>query len=300
MFAVGMIAMFTIGGLSGVMHAVVPLDTHHNDSYFIIAHFHYVLFGGSIFGMLAGLYYWFPKVTGRLMSEKIGKLNFWLAFVGFNFTFFPMHFLGLEGMPRRYYTYGEGSGWEFWNMVVTFGSYVMGASFLVLIFNIGKSLQSGKRVGSNPWDAPTLEWATSSPPPEYNFAEIPLVGHRDPLWAEKYGTEDHGHDTGEVDVTLFGKKVGEVEAPDDKEHEIDRTAHKVAEDAGAGIVMPNPSIWPLIAALGMLMLGLGRVIDSSVVFSLGPVGIGVASCIGFVVMIGGIFGWAFEPSGVDH
>jgi cytochrome c oxidase subunit 1 len=300
LFAVGMIAMFTIGGISGVMHSIVPLDTHQNDSYFIIAHFHYVLFGGSVFGLVAGIYYWFPKVTGRLMDETLGKLNFWLMFVGFNFTFFPMHFLGLEGMPRRYFSYGEGSGWEFWNVVVTFGSYILGAAFLLLVFNIGRGLTNGKRVGANPWDAPTLEWATTSPPAVYNFAEIPVIGHRDPLWAEKYGTEDHGDDTADVDVTIAGIKIGEMEGPDDTGMEEQRIEHKVAEDAGAGIQMPNPSFWPLFAAIGLFLLNIGMVIDPSVVFNLGPVEFGIAAVVGFVMFLGGIFGWAFEPSGVDH
>ncbi len=300
MFAVGTIAMFTIGGLSGVMHAVVPIDTHHNDSYFIIAHFHYVLFGGAVFGLLAGLYYWFPKVSGRLLSEKLGKINFWTLFIGFNLTFFPMHFLGLEGMPRRYYTYGPGSGWSFWNAFVTFGAYIMGLGFLLLITNVAMSLLKGKRVGANPWDAPTLEWATTSPPPEYNFAEIPVIGHRDPLWAEKYGTEDHGDDTAQVDVAIAGKSVGHVDGPDDAEHEDDRIAHKALEDAGSGIVMPNPSFWPFLAALGMFLLGIGMLLDSTVIMSLGPVDFGVMALVGVVLMLGSIFGWAYEPSGVDH
>jgi cytochrome c oxidase subunit I len=300
MFSVGTVAMFTIGGLSGVMHAIVPIDTHHNDSYFIVAHFHYVLFGGAIFGLISGLYYWFPKVTGRLMSERLGKVNFWTLFLGFNLTFFPMHFLGLDGMPRRYYSYGEGSGWGFWNAFVTFGAYLMGIGFLIMLFNIANSLLNGKRVGANPWDAPTLEWATTSPPAEYNFAEIPVIAHRDPLWAEKYGTQDHGDDTAEVDVTIAGQKIGEIEGPDDDEHEIDRIAHKLAEDAGAGIVMPNPSFWPFVAAFGMFLLGVGMLMDPTYLFSLGPVEFGAMAVIGVVLLLGGIFGWAYEPSGVDH
>jgi cytochrome c oxidase subunit 1 len=300
LFAVGMVAMFTIGGLSGVMHSIVPIDSHHNDSYFIIAHFHYVMFGGSVFGLVAGIYYWFPKVTGRLMDEKFGKANFWLMFIGFNFTFFPMHFLGLEGMPRRYFSYGEGSGWEFWNVVVTFGSYVLGAAFLMLVFNIGRSLMNGRRVGANPWDAPTLEWATQSPPPVYNFAEVPVVGHRDPLWAEKYGTEDHGDDTADVDVTFAGIEIGHIEGGDDKDKEAQRIEHKRAEDAGAGIHLPNPSIWPLIAALGLFLMGLGMLVDSTSVVQPGPVDIPVTTVLGFVILLGGIFAWAYEPTGVDH
>lgn len=301
LFAVGTVAMFTIGGLSGVMHSIVPLDTHQNDSYFIIAHFHYVLFGGSLFGLISGIYYWYPKITGRMFNERMGRANFWLMFIGFNFTFFPMHFLGLEGMPRRYFSYGEGSGWEFWNTFVTFGSYVLGAAFMMLLFNLGMGLRNGRRVGSNPWDAPTLEWATTSPPAVYNFAEIPVVGHRDPLWAEKYGVSgDHGDDTADVDVTIAGMKVGELEGGDDTDKEPQRIEHKRAEDEGAGIQLPNPSFWPLVAAIGIFMLNLGMVIDPTEAFYLGPVQVTISAFAGFIIMLIGIFGWAYEPSGVDH
>ena len=143
LFAVGLVSQFTIGGLSGVMHASPPIDTQHNDSYFVIAHFHYVLFGGSIFGLLAGLYFWFPKLTGRMLDEKIGKWHFWLTFIGFNLTFFPMHFLGLAGMPRRQYTYAEESGFGDWSLVVSVGALILGASFLVFIYNMWHSFRHG-------------------------------------------------------------------------------------------------------------------------------------------------------------
>ncbi|MCA9834201.1 MAG: cytochrome c oxidase subunit I [Thermomicrobiales bacterium] len=275
MFTIGMISMFTIGGISGVMHATVPIDSHHNDSYFLIAHFHYVLFGGSMFGLIAGLYYWFPKITGRMMDEKLGKINFWMTFVGFNATFFPMHFLGLEGMPRRYYTYGEGAGWNFWNAIVTFGAYILGAAMLLLLFNVGQSLKSGKRVGANPWDAPTLEWATTSPPPEYNFAEQPIVASRDPLWAEKYG---HGDDI-----------PAHIESP-----EI-----VLGPNAGDDVHLPNPSFWPLVGASGMFMMGLGFLFENITIFWLGPLAISALSIVGLITLMWGIFGWAFEPTGVE-
>lgn len=275
MFGVGMISMFTIGGISGVMHATVPIDSHHNDSYFLIAHFHYVLFGGSIFGLLAGIYYWFPKVTGRILNERMGKINFWTAFVGFNGTFFPMHFLGLEGMPRRYYTYGEGAGWNFWNAIVTFGAYILGASMLMLLFNIGQSLKSGQRIGANPWDAPTLEWATTSPPPEYNFAEVPVVASRDPLWAEKYG---HAEDT---------------------PAHIDSEEIVLGPDAGDDVHLPNPSFWPLVSAMGMFIMGLGFLFENLTLMYLGPLAISAASILGLILLVWGIFAWAFEPTGVE-
>ncbi|HEV2072911.1 MAG TPA: cytochrome c oxidase subunit I [Thermomicrobiales bacterium] len=295
LFAVGMISQFTIGGISGVMHAVVPLDVHHNDSYFVIAHFHYVLFGGSLFGLIAGIYYWYPKVTGRVMNESFGKWNFWIMFTGFNLTFFPMHFLGLQGMPRRYYSYGEGSGWEFWNVVVSFGAFLLGFSMLMLLFNIGQSLRTGKRVGANPWDAPTLEWATTSPPPVYNFREIPQVAHRDPLWAEKYGT-DHEDEDSEVGITIAGQEVGTADVPDDKDKEALRLQQAEEEDAGHGIHMPNPSYYPLIAALGMFLLAVGMLIDFPTLVALGPVDFSIVAVLGLVTLIGGIFGWSFEPA----
>ncbi|HWV22822.1 MAG TPA: cytochrome c oxidase subunit I [Thermomicrobiales bacterium] len=293
LFSVGFISQFTIGGISGVMHAVVPVDTQQQDSYFIIAHFHYVLFGGTVFGIIAGVYYWFPKITGRMMDERLGKINFWSTFIGFNLTFFPMHFLGLEGMPRRYWSYGVGSGWEFWNAVVSFGAYLLGASMLLFIFNIGRSLQHGQRAGSNPWDAPSLEWATTSPPPAYNFAQIPVIAHRDPLWAEKYGLEE---DDEGLKVTVAGRHVGQTELPDDKDKEPLRQQLAAEEDAGLDIHMPNPSYYPLIAGIGMFALGLGMVLDFPTLFTLGPLDFSIVAVIGFILLIGGIFGWSFEPA----
>jgi cytochrome c oxidase subunit I len=297
LFAVGLVSQFTIGGISGVMHAVVPVDAQQNDSYFIIAHFHYVLFGGSIFGLLAGFYYWFPKMSGRMLDERLGKINFWTTFIGFNLTFFPMHFLGLEGMPRRYYSYGEGSGWEFWNIVVSFGAYFLGASILLFLFNVGKTLKSGAIAGPNPWDAPTLEWATTSPPPVYNFREVPEIAHRDPLWAEKYGTEEFEHEDSEVEFTFAGKSVGSSGIPDDKEKEPLREEHAADEDDhGHGIHMPNPSYYPLIAGAGMFFMWLGMLLDIPGVFSLGPVDFSIVTVLGFIALIGGIYGWSFEPA----
>jgi cytochrome c oxidase subunit I len=182
LFAIGFIAMFTIGGLSGVHFAIYPVDWQTTDSYYVVAHFHYVLFGGTFFGILAGLYYWFPKMSGRLLSERIGKWHFWLTFLGFNLTFFPMHFLGLMGMPRRVYTYPDLPWWGFWNTVVSVGAFLLGFSVLVLLWNVGLSLRRGEPAGDNPWEAWTLEWSTTSPPPPDNFAAIPVVGDVRPLW----------------------------------------------------------------------------------------------------------------------
>ncbi|HZT97817.1 MAG TPA: cbb3-type cytochrome c oxidase subunit I, partial [Chloroflexota bacterium] len=179
-FAVAFIPMFVIGGISGVMFAVVPIDYMTTDTYFVVAHFHYVLFGGSLFLIYAGVYYWFPKITGRMLSEKLGNWHFWLTFIGFNLTFFPMHFL--VGMPRRVYTYSANSGWGPINAIASIGSVIIAVSVMVLLYNIFLSLKKGKIAGGNPWNAWTLEWATTSPPAEYNFATIPEVRSRRPLW----------------------------------------------------------------------------------------------------------------------
>lgn len=315
LFAVGLVSQFVIGGLSGVMHAVVPVDTQQNDSYFVVAHFHYVLFGGSIFGLLAAIYYWFPKFTGRMMDEKLGKLNFLTTFAGFNLTFFPMHFLGLEGMPRRYYSYGEGSGWWFWNVVVTAGAYLLGASILLFVYNIARSLQKGERAGPNPWDAATLEWATTSPPPSYNFGIVPQIAHRDPLWAQKYGI--HEQDT-EIDVRAGGQHVGTGHVPDTEEEETgdagseagrnvqagyhpdedaqQRMFDTLANDDGtADVHMPNPSYYPPIAGVGFFLIALGLVLEGQPDVMIGALPVPIISGFGFLTFVGGIYGWALEP-----
>ncbi|HET9480815.1 MAG TPA: cytochrome c oxidase subunit I, partial [Candidatus Polarisedimenticolia bacterium] len=168
-FAIGFIAMFTIGGISGIMHSSPPADLQQTDTYFVVAHLHYVLFGGSMLGLFAGTYYWFPKITGRMLSERVGKVHFWLTMIGFNATFFPMHFLGLHGMTRRIYTYPDDLNFAFWNAFETAGSMVLGLSVLVFLWNVVRSLRRGDPAPDNPWDAPTLEWATPSPPEPWNF-----------------------------------------------------------------------------------------------------------------------------------
>ncbi len=221
-FAVSFIALFTIGGVTGVMHASPPVDSQQQDTYFIVAHIHYVLFGGSIVGIFAGIYYWFPKMTGRFLDETLGKINFWLLFIGMNVTFFPMHFLGLSGMPRRIYTYDADLGWETWNMVATIGSYMLGLGVLVFLVNFFWTMRKEPTAGDNPWDAGTLEWATSSPPPEHDFDVIPEVRDRDPLWYDR----DHG-----------------IEKPE--------------PPAEVHIHLPPPSYFPLLLGLGVLLLGVG-------------------------------------------
>ncbi|MEJ7839231.1 MAG: cytochrome c oxidase subunit I [Thermomicrobiales bacterium] len=295
LFAVGLVSQFTIGGLSGVMHASPPIDGQHNDSYFVVAHFHYVLFGGSIFGLLAAIYYWFPKFTGRMMNEKIGKWNFWTTFIGFNITFFPMHFLGLEGMPRRYYSYGEDSGWWFWNVIVSIGAYALAASIVLFLFNVGLSLKKGRIAGPNPWDAATLEWSMSSPPPVYNFKDVPVIEHRDPLWVEKYGLAHDAEDEEEIQVTFAGKQVGHVDSPSDTKDEW--TSPQYANYIeNHGVHLPNPSYYPIIAALGLFLVCFGLIVDNPVIH-ISALGVPMVTALGGVTFLGGIYGWCFEPAG---
>lgn len=187
LFILAFFATFVIGGLTGVMVASVPLDTQLHDSYFVVAHFHYVLIGGAVFPLLGAVYYWFPKITGRMMSERLGRWAAGLVFAGFNLTFFPMHILGLQGMPRRIYTYQAGLGWGGLNLFVSLSALVLAAGFLLFFFDAVRSLRFGPPAGDNPWDAGTLEWATSSPPPSYNFARIPVVDGQNPLWEDRDG-----------------------------------------------------------------------------------------------------------------
>ncbi|HEU5328345.1 MAG: cytochrome c oxidase subunit I [Thermomicrobiales bacterium] len=186
LFAIGFIAMFVMGGLTGVMVAVVPFDQQVTDTYFLVAHFHYVLFGGSLLAILAGAYYWFPKMTGRLLDERLGKWHFWTTLIGFNMTFFPMHILGIIGMPRRVYTYPNLPGWGEINLFETLGTFLLTISVLIFLWNLWHSLRNGEVAGDDPWDAWTLEWATTSPPPPHNFDHVPPVRSRRPLWDLKH------------------------------------------------------------------------------------------------------------------
>ena len=186
LFAIAFLLEFTIGGLSGVAFAVVPIDWELTDTYFVVAHFHYVLFGGTAFALFAAAYYWFPKISGRLLDEKMGRWNFWLVVIGFNLTFFVQHFLGLMGMPRRVYTYPNLPGWAALNLVSTFGAVILGLGALVFICNILASLAFGARAGNDPWDAWTLEWAAASPPVPENFTSVPEIRSRRPLWDLKH------------------------------------------------------------------------------------------------------------------
>ncbi|MBW3591773.1 MAG: cytochrome c oxidase subunit I [Actinobacteria bacterium] len=284
LFAIGFIAMFIIGGLSGVTHSIVPHDAQQQDTYYIVAHFHYVLFGGAILGLFGGLYYWFPKLYGKMYNETLGKVHFWMMMIGFNLTFGPFHILGLKGMPRRYYTYQEGLGWGMWNMVATIGAFIIALSTLVFMYNWMKSKRSGAKAIEDPWDGRTLEWTIPSPPPEYNYAQVPQVEERDDFWHRKYKEDKKGRP---VPVPTGG---ADAEASEDADVQ-DPQAEEGHEEEGHGIHLPSPSYCPLIAAAGMPMMAAAVIMASWLVGILGA-----------VVCLAGFYGWVLEPAtaGEDH
>ncbi|MBI4233885.1 MAG: cytochrome c oxidase subunit 4, partial [Chloroflexi bacterium] len=263
LFALGFISMFIIGGLSGVMHSSAPSDAQQQDTYFIVAHIHYVLFGGSIFALFAGIYYWFPKFTGRLLNERLGHLNFWVMFVGTNITFFPMHFAGLIGMPRRIYTYAPGMGWDIYNLLSTIGVFILILGMLVFLYNLFRSLRRSEPAGSDPWDGRTLEWSISSPPPVYNFATIPTVHSRDAYWEQKQRhlppVPAGGSGTGEPGGGNPGQGHPEIH-------------------------MPGLSYWPILLALGLTISAYGLIYHLAL------------AAIGGAITLIAIYGWVFEPA----
>ena len=266
LFAIGLVTQFTIGGLSGVSHAIAPSDTQQTDTYYIVAHFHYVLFGGALFGFISGLYFWWPKVFGYKMSEKLGKWHFWLMVVGFNLTFGPMHILGLQGMPRRMQTYDSAMGFTFWNFVATIGSLILAVATLMTLFNAIYSYFQWKAAGKpnpgpDPWDGRTLEWSIQSPTPEHNFDVSPTVTSLDDFWHRKY-TED---DDGTIRRVATGEELAQP-------------------GNGEGVHLPAPSYWPFVLSAALPIVGYGLIYN-------------LWLCIpGGLLVIASLFGWALEPA----
>ena len=265
MFSISLVSMFTIGGLSGVMHSVAPADTQQTDTYFIVAHFHYVLFGGALMGLFAGMYYWWPKAFGYRLSESLGKWHFWILLVGFNMTFGPMHIVGLQGMARRHSRYGPEDGFDFWNAVVSIGAFVILIGMIVFAVNIVRSWL-GYKAGTvpqepaDPWDARTLEWAIPSPTPEHNFDYVPVVTDIDDFWHKKYQPDENG-------------KLRKVADGNEIAQKGDQHPH-----------LPSPSYWPIVLAAGLPLIALGLIYNLWV------------SGIGLVLLLGAMFGWSLEPA----
>ena len=237
LWIIGFIVLFIMGGLSGVTFAAIPFDQQTTDTYYVVAHFHYVIFGAAVFPLLGGMYYWFPKVTGRMYHERWGQASFWLTFVGTNITFFPMHILGLDGMPRRNYTYGPEMGWTGLNLIETLGAYLLALGLLSVFANLAISLFRGERAGNDPWGGDTLEWSTTSPPPEYNYAVIPKVSSPYAMWDE----EDREEDRRNLEL---GRKTLERGHETPASTAVDAEWDEILE-------MPSHSAWPPLVALAM-------------------------------------------------
>jgi cytochrome c oxidase subunit I len=275
LFAIGLIVQFTIGGLSGVTHAIAPSDTQQTDTYYIVAHFHYVIFGGAVLGLFAGIYYWWPKIFGKMLSEKIGRWNFWLMIIGMNMTFGPMHILGLQGQPRRMYIWtGDRAGdgffdLAFWNLVSSIGAFVLGIGAFLFIVNVWVS-RKHPPAPADPWDARSLEWLTTSPPKEHNFDRIPTVHTLDEFFHRKY--EDVGEgDQHEYKQVATGAEVVELEE----------------KYADAHIHLPSPSYWPLVLALSFPIISYGVIYSTLLIVA------------GLAVAVLALFGWALEPPTAD-
>ena len=273
LFAIGLVVEFTIGGLSGVTHAVAPSDTQQTDTYYIVAHIHYVLFGGTVLAFFAGFYYWWPKVFGKCLSERLGKWNFWLMIIGMNMTFGPMHIIGLQGQPRRMYVWTEGRAGEgffnlgFWNLVATIGAFILAIGILLFLINIVHTHRKAPPAPLDPWDARTLEWMTTNPPSEHNFDALPDVHSLDEFFHRKY------EDVGEGDAHDL-RPVATAE--EILAEQIAHTDHHIH--------MPSPSYWPLLAAFALPIIGFGIIYNVLLAIA------------GAAFLVFALFGWALEPS----
>src|SRR5665213_2088425 len=261
LFFAGFVMLFVIGGVSGFMTASVALDWQLTDSYFIVAHLHYVLLGINVFPVVGGIHFWFPKITGRMMDERLGKWTFWTMFIGFNLAFFPMHLIGLMGMPRRVYTYSAELGVGGYNLLISFGAFFFAAGVLLLLVNIIRSRTAGAIAGPNPWDAPTLEWSVSSPPPPYNFAVIPVIASRHPLWEDRLNETTDRSTIHRGLVLDAGKETVGVSVLDAEPDVI--------------LKMPGDSLLPLLAALGMTVIFIGMLLINYWVIAAGAVWTGL-------------------------
>ncbi|MEA2487715.1 MAG: cytochrome c oxidase subunit [Actinomycetota bacterium] len=273
LFMIGFIVVFVLGGLTGVMFAAIPFDQQITDSYFVVAHFHYVLFGGAVFPIFGAMYFWLPKMTGKMLSERLGKWSFWLIFVGFNVTFFPMHIMGLLGMPRRIYTYQPNLGWDIPNLISSIGAYVLAAGVIVFLIDFYLSVKRGAPAGPDPWGAESLEWAIESPPPAYNFASIPVVSSRQPLW-----------DNPNLPTEIAAGRAGPLLADG---HQTVGTSMLDADEEDV-LAMPGESPWPLATAVGMLVLFFGMLVSHY--------SIAIA---GGVMTAGGIAAWLWPTADTE-
>jgi cytochrome c oxidase subunit 1 len=312
LFGIGLVGLFTIGGISGIMHSSPPADLQQTDTYFIVAHFHYVLFGGSMMGIFGGIYFYFPKMFGRMMYEGLGKIHFWLMFIGMNLTFFPMHYAGMNGMPRRIYRYDADQGFEVFNLMSTWGARMLAVGMIVFVFNFFLSRARGRIAGNDPWGAPTLEWSIPSPPPDYNFAQLPNVTSRYPLWDLKAP-----HLTREVPHTREGDKttnmeIGGADVGSAHLSSTDRTRqpagaamhseHRLPSARALGIPMPLSTIKPLLVAIGIVIMFTGMLVRSSEITRIMAAG-GQGSTIlstsiilaGAFMLVGSLYWWLLSP-----
>jgi heme/copper-type cytochrome/quinol oxidase subunit 1 len=262
LFFSSMILLFVIGGVSGFMTASVPVDWQLTDTYFVVAHIHYVLVGINVFPVVGAVYFWFPKMTGKLLDERLGRWNFWTMFIGFNLAFLPMHLTGLLGMPRRVYTYADGMGWDTLNLITSVGSFILAIGVLLLFINVIRSLKVGATAGDNPWDAPTLEWSVPSPPPSYNFAVIPTVASRHPLWEDRLQEQGEGKSSLTRGMLLVEGK---------------ETIGTSALDAAPDMIfeMPEDTFAPLLLTIALSVVFVGLLLKSWIAVTAGCLLIGL-------------------------